>query len=169
MTYSLTKTDIQKLRRASRVTFGTNASGVSTIMARRYTNHISSGHELWTHHIEVSSTRTIYENAQGYDVRFVDAFAHVHHAQGMVWQTIAKLLRPGDQLGLYWSVGGQTTTALQNAGFAGDELTLIVSRPTPGAKKPVTVMNFKVDSVVSDKLSSARMCRVAYHQRAEVA
>lgn len=44
------------------------------------------------------------------------------------WQTIIGCLKEGDLLTLYWQRDALRTEALQEAGFCGDKLTLIVTR-----------------------------------------
>ena len=71
------------------------------------------------------------------------AFAMVHSAQFCeTWQTIASLLKVGDELTLKW-IAGNNTENMENAGFNADELKLVVQR---GTKRLVFSVLYQVNA-----------------------
>jgi hypothetical protein len=70
---------------------------------------------------------------------------------GGPWQTIAGLLKPGDELTLAWSRGGIGTLGTRAHGMVGDMLELVVQRDRKR-------MTFLLDTQVGED-NTARMCK----------
>jgi hypothetical protein len=156
MTFQLTKTDIQKLRSATRVIFGDHR-GVGFMTAVRTKGHRSGAAQIWDHTVAVGTDHTIFDNPEGQRATFFDAHYVANYAYDDIkWRTIANFLRPGDVIRLSWSAGAQTTLALERAGFVGDTLTLFVYR------KDKKIAGFQVGSIICPVLSSARMITLTY-------
>jgi len=69
-----------------------------------------------------------------------------------LWETIAALLRKGDELTLHWQRGAGNHEAMRGVNFACDLLDLVVTR---GARQ----LRFRVDHSVVPEHSTARMIR----------
>jgi hypothetical protein len=94
------------------------------------------------------------------DLRGYAAFAWLSHAQSAdcIWQTIASILKAGDELTLYWQRGGLSHQAMKDAGLHGDALHLRVRR---GDKR----LLFLIDTYCGHD-STVRMVRLSGHSLA---
>ena len=89
------------------------------------------------------------------DLKGYTAFAWFSQAQyaDCTWQTIASILKVGDELTLYWQRGGLSHQTMRDAGLHGDALYLRVRR---GDKRLV----FLIDTYCGQD-NTARMVRLS--------
>jgi hypothetical protein len=153
---SLTTIDIAALRRADRVCFvhRDRQSYIRAIkaIARSKANPFTDELE---YRIECGTRFTSYEPNEGYFFPRpdFDAFEMEHNAQSSLqWQTIAGLLKPGDQLTLHWVRGAMNTLSADAINWVGDTLKLLVTRRDKH-------LCFHVDQSFVPRHSLARMIR----------
>jgi hypothetical protein len=71
----------------------------------------------------------------------------------MEWQTVVKNLKADDEIILEW-LAGNNHQIMERLGLSSDELSVIIRR------KDENILKFKIDTLVSEKHSSARMIKV---------
>ena len=89
------------------------------------------------------------------DLKRYAAFAWLNHAQSAdcTWQTVASVLKVGDELTLHWQRGGLSTQAMRDVGLHGDALYLRVRR---GDRR----LTFLIDTYYGHD-NTARMVRLS--------
>lgn len=154
------KVDLAALRKADAVCFDHNiqrypgadrASFIRAIKRANVTTADPFAQDV-THSIEIESRAHVYGNDAGY-VHGVEltGFSHIGSAQYHArWQTIAALLRAGDDVKLVW-IGNNNSPILTDAGLFHDYLDIEVRRGK-------TTMVFRVDDSVC-RNNSAKMLR----------
>jgi hypothetical protein len=81
-------------------------------------------------------------------------FVHLMHSHDVLeWQTVVKNLKIEDEIILEWIAGNNHNT-LDKCGLSNDELAIIIRR------NETNILKFKIDSLVCEKHSSARMVSV---------
>ena len=162
----LDKMALAALRKADTISFH-HADGKSLIRASK--KHKPTGRDPFapsetTVTVSCNAAITDYDrggcwgtDAYRDDLKCYAAFAWYSHAQyaDCTWQTIATVLRAGDELTLYWQRGGLTNQGMRDAGFHGDALYVRVRR----ADKRLT---FLIDTYCGHD-NTARMVRLSGH------
>lgn len=162
----LTKIDIAALRKADRIVFRSEWGNTHHIEAIKKAPEATERDPFPAerrHRVEVSGRISDYAEGSfggAWRVESFEAFEMEHSAQHSdEWQTIAGLLREGDQLILAW-VHENNSPALRDAGVCRDELRLVILR---GDKR----LTFFVSSRVQTS-TRFRMVRVT-HKAEQVA
>ena len=141
----LTKEDIAAFRKATHVSFSYSygESSIDAILEKNYKEHNR-------HRVAVGTEISIHDGRKLTAAHCSEMYAQ----QSSTWMTVAHLLKPGDELWLWWGVNGYRTENHRRVDFHADSLSLLI-RPK-GAKKRDMKFLLKVE-VGPD--NTARMCK----------
>lgn len=112
--------------------------------------------DLWEHTIPADIIVRSYGPDHG---QIKSGFAYLSNANyDAAWATIVHhVIRAGDVISLRFTAGGATTKDMQDAGFVGDYMDLVIHRPTSSGKPKV--LTFRVYQQTSKQDSTARLIR----------
>ncbi len=118
----LTKEDIQAIRKADAVSFHSSDKESKIMATIEKRNPLFPANPLMSH-------RDITIGSNLPQLHYVTAFYYIGSAlYSPEWQTITRLLRPGDRLELFWYPNGGTNQILKSLSLLGDFVRLIVFR-----------------------------------------
>ena len=131
MAYQITKIDIAALRKADRISFLREDSGTRISMVKKAGDPTEANPFPQDVHYNVACDARIADYTGSMWGRQHDCYRAACHTTSAQldeeWQTVASLLKPGDELTLAW-VAGNDSPALREKGVIIDELRLNVSR-----------------------------------------
>ena len=131
MAYQITKIDIAALRKADSVSFARDEKGAFIAMTKKAGDPTEANPFPQDVHYNVACDAHIADYTGSMWGRQHDCYRAAYHTTSAQWdeewQTVASLLKPGDELTLAWAAGNDSP-ALREKGIMIDELRLNVSR-----------------------------------------